>query len=178
MTHDYRGEHSAPGKDGIPLYDLTQNMPSDVYQTLHHYIPSGVAYSVIMASHGRPHLKVKVYRAVPYTLTAEEQILEYQKHKRYILKTGRLPPDADWSGTNSSKYYDFISEQIDKLAQQPPTVNQKLALRPGDWVALDRKYAVEHGQSNLRNQYRVLSKTVAAKELFTDGDLAEWGWAP
>jgi len=33
VTEDYRGEHSAPGKDGIPLYDLTQNMPPDVHIT-------------------------------------------------------------------------------------------------------------------------------------------------
>jgi hypothetical protein len=178
VTEDYRGEHSAPGKDGIPLYDLTQNMPPDVHQTLHQYIPYGVTHSVIMASRGRPRRQVKIYRAVPYTLTAEEQIAEYQKHKRYILKTGRLPPGADWSGTNSSKYFDFISEQIDKLAQRPPSVNQKLVIHPGDWVSLDKRYAVEHGRSNLRNRYRVLSKTVSAKDLFTDGDLEEWGWSP
>lgn len=50
---------------------------------------------------------------------------------------------------------------------------------PGDWVTIDRKYAVEHGKDNLRNDYKILSKLVKAGELFTDGNsMLEWGYQP
>ena len=77
-----------------------------------------------------------------------------------------------------SAYYEFAHVQIEKLSKQPPAVNVKLSINPGDWVSIDKKYAIEYGRSNLRNRYRVLSKTVPARELFTDGNLEEWGWAP
>lgn len=41
---------------------------------------------------------------------------------------------------------------------------------PGDWVTIDRRYATQHGRSNLRNEYRVISKLVQAGDLFTDGN--------
>jgi hypothetical protein len=174
----YHGEHTAPGKDGIPLHDLTQNMPHDVYETLHQYIAPGLTSSILQSCKGRPKCRVKIYRAVPYTLTRDEQIALYEKHKKEMLRTGRIPAGADWSGSNMSAYYAFAHAQIEKLSALPPAVNVKLSINPGDWVSIDKKYAIEHGRSNLRNRYRVLSKTVLARELFTDGDLEEWGWAP
>jgi len=52
-------------------------------------------------------------------------------------------------------------------------------LNPGDWVTIDRNYAVEHGRDNLRNDYHIVSKTVFARDLFTDGNsVEEWGYDP
>ena len=52
-------------------------------------------------------------------------------------------------------------------------------INPGDWVTLNRRYAVEHGRTSLKNNYSILSKTVFARHLFTDGDsLEEWGYDP
>jgi hypothetical protein len=46
-------------------------------------------------------------------------------------------------------------------------------------VTLNRSYAVEHGRSNLNNRYKILTKTVRAKDLWTDGNsLLEWGYTP
>lgn len=52
-------------------------------------------------------------------------------------------------------------------------------INAGDWVTPIREYAVQHGQSNLNSDYKILSKTVRAKEIFTSGDSwMEWGYAP
>lgn len=49
----------------------------------------------------------------------------------------------------------------------------------GDWVTTSRRYAVEHGRASLRNDFVVVSKTVAARDIFTAGDsLLEWGYDP
>jgi hypothetical protein len=49
----------------------------------------------------------------------------------------------------------------------------------GNWVALTRAYAKEHGESNLGGQYSILSKSVYARDLFTDGNsVQEWGYDP
>lgn len=51
-------------------------------------------------------------------------------------------------------------------------------ISPGDWVSLSRAYVVDHGRSNLNNSFKIIKKTVAARDVFTDGDLAEWGYDP
>lgn len=52
-------------------------------------------------------------------------------------------------------------------------------INPGDWVTLHRRYAVEHGRDTLRSDYKILTKIVAARDLFTDGNsLLEWGYDP
>lgn len=39
----------------------------------------------------------------------------------------------------------------------------------GDWVTINPSYAKEHGVNNLRNKYRIIGKTVSAKNLQWDG---------
>jgi hypothetical protein len=59
----------------------------------------------------------------------------------------------------------------------PKTAPRKI--NAGDWVTIDRRYAVEHGRDNLRNEFHVVSKTVFARDLFTDGNsFEEWGYDP
>jgi len=49
----------------------------------------------------------------------------------------------------------------------------------GDWVTIDEEYAIQHGESNVSAGYDILTRTVAAKEIFTSGDSwLEWGYAP
>lgn len=58
----------------------------------------------------------------------------------------------------------------------PPTVT---LINPGDWVTINKRYAIQHGKSNLDGEYTVLSKTVPAKHLYTDGNsIHEWGYDP
>jgi len=45
-------------------------------------------------------------------------------------------------------------------------------LRNGDWVTLSREYAIEHGESNLGNNYRIISQRVPISDLYWDGNSA------
>ena len=52
-------------------------------------------------------------------------------------------------------------------------------IKPGDWVTHNRKYAHDHGKSNLNNDYKIISKSVRPRDLFTDGNsIHEWGYDP
>ncbi len=48
-----------------------------------------------------------------------------------------------------------------------------------DWVTISRSYAALHGRSSLAGDHKIISKTVKAGELFTDGNsILEWGYWP
>ena len=49
----------------------------------------------------------------------------------------------------------------------------------GDWVAITPAYAREHGRSHLQGAFKVLTKTVYARDIYTEGNsLEEWGYDP
>jgi len=61
----------------------------------------------------------------------------------------------------------------------PKNLPKTTKINPGDWVAIVRKYAVDHGRSALNGNYRIISKLVSARDLFTDADsVQEWGYDP
>jgi len=94
------------------------------------------------------------------------------------LKYGRIPPYAH-TGLEKYKYYDQISAELERLKTTIPTETQKIQINPGDWVTINRNYAVVHGRSQFAGHYRILSKTVPARTLFTNGDsIHEWGYWP
>jgi hypothetical protein len=191
--NDYRGEHTAPGKEGgSPLWNLSLNgtYPEDIYSVngAKYYGDHGGDYrdysivSLIQSFHNKPKRKIKIYRAVPAKKTPEQEIVELQKQKTYILKHGKVPPNVD-THLNKSAYYDHVSdviERIEKYQLNVPGEKQKaLVIQPGDWVTIERRYAVEHGKASLNGEYKILSKVVSASELYTDGNsLYEWGWNP
>jgi hypothetical protein len=52
-------------------------------------------------------------------------------------------------------------------------------INKGDWVTLSKDYAKTHGESVLDNKYKILSKKVKAKELWTNADsIHEFGYHP
>lgn len=52
-------------------------------------------------------------------------------------------------------------------------------INAGDWVAITKDYAELHGQGPLRGDYKILSKKVKAKDIWTSGDsFEEWGYHP
>lgn len=180
----YQGYHKAPDREnGSPLHDLSNIYPEDIYSS------NGARYyghgenidfftvAVIQSARGKPEMQIKVYRAVPKVITNSEQIKDLLKQKAYILKTGKIPSRAN-THLKRDEYYDFISQQIEDLGKKQ-TIEDKVKINPGDWVTINRDYAVLHGKSTLLGSYRVLSKTVKAKELFTDGNsIHEWGYYP
>jgi len=183
-AEDYRGAHEAPGKEGAPLYDVTLNgiYPEDIYSSQGaRYYGDGSSFdnqtiTIIHAYHNKPNAKVKIYRAVPKVLSNEEQIEDYEIQKKYILKTGKIPRSVtNWG--DKSEYYDFISDEIDKLKKLPSNQAEKKIINSGDWVTISLSYAKEHGKHALNNKFRVLSKVVSAKDIFTDGNsIHEWGY--
>lgn len=56
----------------------------------------------------------------------------------------------------------------------PPNVRR---INPGDWVTINRSYAVEHGRG--MGRYRILTRVVPAHTLWNNGDsIHEWGYHP
>jgi hypothetical protein len=50
-------------------------------------------------------------------------------------------------------------------------------LQHGDWVTPDKQYAIDHGESVLNGDYKIVSRRVPAKTLFTDANsIYEFGY--
>jgi hypothetical protein len=189
---EYVGVHEAPtkldGESSAPLNNITGIYPEDIYS------PEGARYygdgspfdlesiSIISGAKGKPNKKVKIYRAVPDTKTNQEMITVYEGQLKSILKNGKIPDQelADrFNLKNSSEYYDFISNEIDRLKTEPEVSIAKPTINTGDWVTINRKYAKEHGESSLGGNYKIISKTVFADEIFTEGNsIHEFGYDP
>jgi hypothetical protein len=61
----------------------------------------------------------------------------------------------------------------------PKDVPKGQGINKGDWITTDRQYAKEHGQSALGNDYKIIKKTVKARDIFTNGDsIYEFGYDP
>jgi RNA polymerase sigma factor (sigma-70 family) len=173
-NQDYAGEHAAPMRDtGAPAHDLTANgiYPEDVYS--HHavrYYGDGSEHDhhSFRVAHGlrnRPDAKVKIYRAVP--LSTEQTIQRHQARMKQILARGSRDP----------KEYEQLAAEIERLQAQPP--QNPATINRGDWVTINPRYAHDHGKSALNGRYHVLSKTVPASHIFTNGDsIHEWGYDP
>jgi len=183
-NEDYRGYHTAPGPDSddSPMYKADEKFGDDIYgpQAVRMFGGYGPhdqqSVAIIQMARHKPNLQVKIYRAIPKVITPQEKIDDYQKQLKYILKTGKLPNHVDnWQ--NSSEYYDWLSNEIENLKKLSPEDRTKINV--GDWVTINFQYAKNHGQSNLGNKFRILQKTVHAKDLYTDGNsIHEWGYFP
>jgi hypothetical protein len=80
---DYRGYHSAPGRDneGVPMYAMDKIYPEDIYspQGIRYYGSGGreavwkaadrESMDAILRTKGRPNADVVIYRAVPLKAT-------------------------------------------------------------------------------------------------------------
>lgn len=182
---DYRGEHQAPHDNGYdrPLYDLTGIYPDDIYSSnAIRLYSAGESYdnesiNIIQGARNRPNQSIKIYRAVPHELSNDELIKKYEKEKAQMLKTGRLPTGV--TGYTKSQYYEFVSDELQRLANEPVTAATKIGINSGDWISISKQYAIDHGRSNLGNKFKVITKTVKAKDLYTDGNsIHEWGYSP
>lgn len=186
---DYKGEHQASGKEGAPLFDLTMNgvYPDDVYSinglqyygTGHQDNLDREAFNIIRNSYNKPNKKVKIYRAVPYVKSVEDQLLDVADAKKLWLKRNKVHKSFINLDLPQKYYYDYLDDLEQKLTQQTDSVKKVDTINVGDWVTIVKGYAKDHGESNLKNQYKILSKTVSASQLFTDGNSwLEWGYHP
>jgi hypothetical protein len=106
--------------------------------------------------------------------------------------TGTYPDDI--YGPNAIQYYgtrepwDSRSIRVIQLSRNKPNQTVQIfravpkevksnTINPGDWVTSSREYATQHGKG--LGKYKLLSKIVPAKTLFTNGDsIHEWGYDP
>lgn len=180
---DYMGQHQAPDREnGAPLHELTANgiYPDDIYASnaLEMYGFGGdfsaEALSIASSAKGKPKKQIKIYRAVP--LSTEDEIRGLEKQAAQILRRGRIPNSVT-TPLDASGYYSFVLSEIERLKSLTP--EEKIKINSGDWVTPVREYAVSHGRSHLNGKYKIVSKTVPAKHLFTDGNsIEEWGYDP
>lgn len=187
---DYRGEHEAPcAGSGTPIWDLcgeAEIYPEDVYgpDALRMYTDgddesSRESLSVLKAIKGSPGALVTIYRAVPYAPSTQERLDELASQKRAYLRRGESPPNP--MRYTGSQWYDWACDQEDELRASPAVAASfPSVIKTGDWVTLSRSYAVKHGKSNLKNEYKILSSKVPASQVFCDGNsLNEMGyWGP
>ena len=184
----YRGQHEAPGPDfGAPLHDLTgggQMYPADIYSPkAAQYYGGGMpydqkAFAVAQQYKDKPDATVTIYRAVPKEMSNSEKLANLEKQMAAYMKRGTLPQDATTS--NGSKWYDSAYAEREKLRQTPDTPSNDISnINAGDWVTLTREYAKDHGESALRGQYKIISKKVKAKDIWTNADsIHEFGYQP
>lgn len=185
---EYGMEHRPPGPDnGAPLHDVTGGgdfYPADFYS------PKGLQYygtgddavdresfAQIRAAHDKPNAKVKMYRAVPKILSNSDKLALLDKQMSAYMKRGAVPKNA---GLQGSEWYDAAYDERAKLRELKDDKSVDInAINSGDWVTLSKTYAKEHGESHLNGEYKILTKTVKASELFTNGDsINEFGyWA-
>ena len=62
-----------------------------------------------------------------------------------------------------------------KIYRAVPKINS--GINNGDWVTIVKDYAITHGKANLNNDYKILTKTVRAGDIYTEGNsVLEWGY--
>jgi len=195
-------------KDGYPLHDMTDVFGDDFYtlpsNDVARYYGSGYNFDVLLVSiiksyKDKPNKPIKIYRAIPdFNSITKKKIDDLLFIARYYDGFKFLPPT---NNKKYKKYEDLIDEYTDKVTKENPNLSyddiqkqvselmykdaydlkgttDKYSINPGDWVAINREYAVNHGKSYLGNKYKILTKTVRAKDLYTEGYIEEWGYDP
>jgi len=185
----YRSTHEAPGPHfGAPLHDLTgggQMYPADVYSPKAvQYYGTGFdkadqqAFAIANSVKGNPNAMVTMYRAVPKELSNSEKLAKIEKEMSAYMKRKTLPKDANTN--DGSKWYDSAYEERERLRQLPDEPVKGIStINAGDWVTLTKDYAKQHGESVLNGKYKIISKKVKAKDLWTNADsIQEFGYNP
>ena len=106
-----------------------------------------------------------------------------------LTKNGIYPNDVyrrpDWYESGDGLREMWKIQQYRGNPDAPVTIYRAIpkdvprAVNQGDWVTTSRKYAKQHGESALNGDYKIVSKKVRAKDIFTKGDsILEWGYNP
>jgi flagellar hook-associated protein FlgK len=194
---DYVGQHSAPSKDGNePMHNIEDMFP-DMYsdKALRYYGGYGLddasVINQIQTVHNKPNKLVKIYRAVPnLNKEVDKQIkelvdlLNYRFRYRFFPVNNKIIHNIEdkVQSENPNLTYDETQQEIvnelNKMIDELRTKKEKpLKINNGDWVTTSLLYAKEHGRSHLNNNFKIVSKTVKASELYTDGNsIFEWGY--
>jgi len=197
---EYAVGHQAPGPGGVdsPLYDVTNTYGEDFYSEKGWYYYGDHAdtnadkycWALISRYRNKPNSLIKIYRAVPdFNRDVKNKIKPLQEFLSYYNKWHFYPNNSKIYDKYSAKYYeegkgylfDDYNERIYRDVQEDITkleteLIKGIKINNGDWVTIYRDYAKEHGISNLNNKYKILTKTVRARQLYTEGSIYEWGY--
>ena len=157
-------------------------------------------YAAALAANDRYEMRRLVMEAAQVKLVDSSQNLEGHRpagpeEGAPLYDLTLVYPD-DIYGPNGLRYYNTGDDKIDNAAyaivqamRDKPNVEVKVyraiapqdkaVISPGDWVTTVRNYAKGHGESTLHGEYKIVSKTVHARDIYTSGDSwAEWGYHP
>jgi hypothetical protein len=85
---------------------------------------------------------------------------DYDQKAINVIRSARNNPEKE------IRYYRAV----------PKNVKESRA-RNGDWVAIVKEYAIEHGERVLDGDYRIIEGVTLAKNLYSNGDsINEWGF--
>ncbi len=182
-----------------PIYDMTSAYGEDIY-TPNAYKFFGQddplyaqGINIIQSLRNKPKASVKIYRAIPnFNYDIEEKEKQYHNLLNYYNRFGFFPMknkmpkeyeiltkietdllnkkdyvNLDYD-TKQKAIIDEIQNKIDELKVQK--LNTKTSINDGDWITTVKQYAIEHGKDNLKNKYKILSKTVRANQIYGNGD--------
>lgn len=184
VAESYRGEHEAPQDNGYdkPLHNLEGIFPADIYsQDAARLYGTGnepqdrQTIAIIQSAKGRPNQLVKIYRAIPLVRSNVEKRTYIEKQKAEILRRGY----ERWAKRQKNPLtYDQLDAELAQLKSLPEQASvEKLKINDGDWVTINRQYAEDHGKASLNGEYKIISMTVPARSLLTDGNsIHEWGY--
>lgn len=199
INENYKGDfHNAPTKENgdAPLYNLTDVYPDDIYSNKGARMYGDYGgdirdmriINILNSAKGKPNYPIKIYRAVPdINYELKQKIKPLLDVYNYYIRWKFFPMKNDIVHNLEDKYEDYsydeqqqlilkdLDNQITELQQQ---LKKPLKINDGDWVTIDREYAKEHGENNLNNKYKIISKTVKAKNLYSEGNsIYEWGYS-
>lgn len=90
----------------------------------------------------------------------------YSQQAVYYYGEGR---DYDNKAISVIKSAKNNPEKMIKIYRAVPNNIKDTRMRNGDWVAIVKEYAIEHGNRVLDGDYRIIENTVPAKHLFSNG---------
>jgi len=199
LSEGYRGNHTAPTPGiGESLDDLSAIYPDDIYDGMgavrnygHGERYDNESIIIIQSARGRPNYPVTIYRAVPdKNHGIKQELKKLHGILFYFDRFGFFPMnnevvrgkedlyslDEMAYDERVAKVYGDIEVDIEGLKG---SMVEDFGIGVGDWVTISRAYAKEHGEASLNGEYRIVSKRVRAKELYTTGDsIHEWGYYP
>lgn len=191
---DYKSGHDAPNKEDAPMHDLSGTYLEDIYSRdaarLYGYgsgYEDSLCISIMQSARNRPNMPVKIYRSVPnINKEVESKLKLLTDIVFYHSKWGFFPLKNQIVYALEDKYKDLqyndgqkqvlvdLNNQIDELIKQK---QKPLGINNGDWITISREYAKQHGEGNLKNDFKIVSKVVKASQLYTDGNsIFEWGY--
>jgi len=195
---DYRMDHKAPSKEDAPMHNLEGTYPEDIYsgnalRLYGHGDPMNIeSISIIQSAKNRPRKLIKIYRAVPnLNYDIEKEMKPWVDAYNYFIKWKFTPMENKTSLYKNKEYNEIYDKYFDysdggekwkeamlsKIQEFKDKMIPPIKINSGDWVTINKRYAIEHGITNLNNRFKIITKTVPASTLYTDGNsIHEWGY--